>query len=161
MGERRVPARAALRRARASDLASVVALRLEFERITRDSGSLDWAARAAELASLLGPDLAEGRLLCWIAEAGGRAVAQAALRLLGRGEGEILNVFTQAEFRGRGIGSALVALAVSEAASLGLSRLRLQPTEESRGIYERAGFEARGLSMVLDPVPPPSRAPRP
>jgi len=150
MGGGRAGEGAALRRARASDLAAVVALRLDFERITRDSGSLDCGARAGEIAALLGPDLAEGRLLCWIAEAGGGPVAQAALRLLPRGEGELMNVFTRPEFRGRGLGSALVALAVSEAASLGLSRLSLQPTDSSRRIYERAGFVARGERMVMD-----------
>ncbi len=141
---------AAVRRAAASDLEAIVALRMAFERATRDSGSLDEAERRAEIASLLGPDLMAGRLLCWMAEEGGRAVAQAALRILGRGEGELLNVYTEPDCRGRGLGSSLVAAAVGEARSLGLSRLSLQPTEDSRRIYERAGFREAERGMVMD-----------
>jgi GNAT superfamily N-acetyltransferase len=147
-----VPDHFSLRRASAADLASVVGLRIDFERITRDSGSLDEGARRSELESLLGPDIASGRLLAWLAEEGGRAVGQAALRLrpgAGAPEGELLNVYTVPGRRGRGIGGALVALAVAEARRLGLSRLRLRPTEDSRRIYEREGFRAEGRDMVL------------
>jgi ribosomal protein S18 acetylase RimI-like enzyme len=146
----------AIRRAIASDLETIVDLRMAFERITRDSGSLDEASRRAELASLLGTDLAEGRLVCWLAEDGGHAVAQAALRVKRRavaaagGLGELLNVYTDPAYRGRGIGSALVAEAMAEASALGLGRLRLRPTDDSRRIYERAGFRAEGGDMVLD-----------
>jgi ribosomal protein S18 acetylase RimI-like enzyme len=143
-----------VRRVGSSDMDAIVGLRIAFERITRDSGSLDEAGRRAELAALLGPDLAAGRLLCWLAETGGRAVAQAALRRSGRaragGEGEILNVYTDPAYRGRGIGTALAAAAMAEARCLGLRRLRLQPTEDSRRIYERAGFRRAGGHMVCD-----------
>ncbi len=141
------------RRATADDLDAVVGLRLAFEAIQRDSGSLDLEARRAELASLLGPDLASGRLRCWLALEGGRPAGQAALRLgTGRGarEGEILNVYVEPGLRGRGIGSGLVALAIAEARGLGLARLRLQPTPDSRRIYERAGFRGGGRAMTLD-----------
>ena len=142
-----------VRRARGPDIGSIVDLRIAFERVTRDSGSFDEALRRAEIAALLGPDLAAGRLLCWLAETGGRAVAQAALRLPGRscagGEGEILNVYTEPAFRRQGIGAALAAMAFAEARSLGLASLRLQPTEDSRRIYERAGFRWAKGRMFL------------
>jgi GNAT superfamily N-acetyltransferase len=146
----------AIRRAVASDLEAIVGLRLDFERITRDSGSLDETSRRAELSSLLGADLAAGSLVCWLAEDGGRAVAQAALRVkrragaASRGLGELHNVYTDPAYRGRGLGSALVAEAMAEASALGLGRLRLRPTDDSRRIYERAGFRAEGNDMVLD-----------
>src|SRR5208337_2843500 len=145
-----MPTIPAIRRAVASDLEAIVGLRLAFERITRDSGSLDEVSRRAELASLLGADMAEGNLVCWLAEDGGRAVAQAALRVRRRagaaagGLGELLNVYTDPSYRGRGIGSALVAEAVAEASAIGLGRVRLRPTDDSRRIYERAGFRAEG-----------------
>lgn len=151
-------------------------MRIEFERITRDSGSADEVARRSELAALLGPDLASGALIAWIAEAEGLAAGQSALRLTryraengsrefafgeqrlapgpaGRAaalEGELMNVYVRPEFRRRGVGAALVAAAIDEARALGLRRITLQGTEDSRRIYERAGFEGRGGRMVLD-----------
>jgi GNAT superfamily N-acetyltransferase len=151
---RAVPEVVTVRRAGFSDLDAIVGLRIDFERITRDSGSLDETRRRVELRVLLGPDLAAGRLLCWLAEAGGRAVAQSALRRRGRvlegGEGEILNVYTDPAYRGRGIGTVLAGAAIAEARGLGLRRLKLQSTEDSRGIYERAGFRQAGGCMVVD-----------
>jgi GNAT superfamily N-acetyltransferase len=139
----------ALRRAGPADLRAVIDLRIEFERITRDSGSLDEAARRAELQALFGPDLAAARLAIWLAEEGGRAVGQAALREGPRGEGELMSVYTDPGYRRRGIGAALVGLAIDEARARGLERLELQPTDDSRRIYEREGFVAAGRRMVL------------
>jgi GNAT superfamily N-acetyltransferase len=153
----------AFRRAEAADLGAVVELRMSFERITRDSGSMDEPGRRAEVGALLGPDLASGALRCWVAESGGSAVAQASLRVTrssgAAGEGELLNVYTEPAYRGRGIASALVGLAIAEARSLGLGRLRLQATEESRRIYERAGFRRAGRAMVLRLWCPPEQGP--
>jgi ribosomal protein S18 acetylase RimI-like enzyme len=139
-----------VRRAGAADIDAIVALRIDFERITRDSGSMDEGARRAELAGLLGPDLASGRLLCWLAADGDRPVAQAALRLLPGGTGELMNVYVAPAFRRRGLGAALVASAIAEAAERGLARVTLEPTEDSRALYERAGFVAAGRRMTLD-----------
>jgi GNAT superfamily N-acetyltransferase len=137
-------------------------MRIEFERITRDSGSADEAARRSELAALLGPDLASGALIAWIAEAEGRAAGQSALRLAQRRargeagpgaaalEAELMNVFVRPEFRRRGLGEALVAAALEEARAMGVGRITLQGTEDSRRIYERAGFRGRGGRMILD-----------
>jgi ribosomal protein S18 acetylase RimI-like enzyme len=145
-----MPEGISFRRADASDLSAIIELRIEFERITRDSGSLDEDSRRAELATLFGADLTEGRLLCWLAEDGNRAIAQAALRVRPGGTGELLNVYTDPAFRGRGIGSALVGLAIKEARALKLSRITLQPTEDSRRIYVRSGFRIEGRRMILN-----------
>jgi GNAT superfamily N-acetyltransferase len=139
---------ARIRRAGPEDLARIVDLRMQFERITRDSGSLDEPARRAELGSLLGPDLAEGRLLAWIAEAGDRAVGQSGLLLRGA-EAELINVYVEPGSRGCGLGTALVEAAIAEARARSAPAVTLQPTEDSRRIYERAGFRAAGRRMVL------------
>jgi GNAT superfamily N-acetyltransferase len=147
---------ASIRRASPSDLEAIVGLRIDFERITRDSGSMDEEARREELRSLLGPDLASGALAAWIAEAGGRAVGQAGLLIGPRAGGraarrfELLNLYVEPGFRGRGVGTALVEAAIAEAASRGAASIRLQPTEDSRRIYERAGFKLLGRRMILD-----------
>jgi GNAT superfamily N-acetyltransferase len=161
-GGPRGAATASIRAAGPGDLEAIVAMRIEFERITRDSGSMDELSRRAELRGLLGPDLASGRLAAWIAEEGGRAVGQAGLRLgrrdsapapggpaALRGAAELLNVYVEPGFRGRGIGTALVRAAIAEARARGAREVGLQPTEDSRRIYERSGFEAEGDRMVL------------
>ncbi len=159
------PIPALIRRARGSDLAAIAGLRVAFERITRDSGSMDEDDRRKEIEGLLGRDFRRGRLLCWVAEEGGRVVAQAAVRLRGGRArtaagagtaagaslyGELINVYTEPAHRGRGIGSALVGAAISEARVLGLARLVLQATDDSRRIYERAGFSSGGRGMSLE-----------
>jgi GNAT superfamily N-acetyltransferase len=138
----------ALRRAGLRDLGAIVELRIEFERVTRDSGSMDEADRRSELRSLLGPDLASGLLAAWIAEEGGRAVGQAGLLSRGR-VAELLNVYVEPAFRGRGLGTALVEAAIAEARSRGLKKIRLQPTDDGRPIYERSGFVDSGRDMIL------------
>jgi len=125
-------------------------MRIEFERITRDSGSADEAARRAELSVLLGPDLESGALLAWIAWEEGGAAGQAALRRAPAREGELMNVYVRPSFRRRGLGAALVRAALDEARALGLERVTLQPTDDSRRIYERAGFRPEGGRMLLD-----------
>ncbi len=168
----------AIRRAGPGDLGAIVEMRIEFERITRDSGSADEAERAAELAELLGPDLESGALVAWIAEEEGRAVGQAALRLAAAGAGgpsragvpeggeaareaELMNVYVRPAFRRRGLGASLVAAALAEARELGLCRITLQPTEDSRRIYERSGFRPERGRMALDLRNRPRRSFRP
>jgi len=155
---------AAIRRAGSGDLDAIVEMRIEFERITRDSGTMDEAARRAELSALLGPDLESGAFLAWIVEVEGRAVGQAALRLLsgaptpaggGRSradgrEAELMNVYVRPTYRRLGLGTALVAAALGEARARLLDRITLQPTDDSRRIYERAGFRPEGGRMILD-----------
>ena len=139
-----------IRQAGPGDLEAIVSMRIEFERETRDSGSLDEEARRSELRFLFGRDLSCGVLVAWLAEEDGRPVAQVALRLNGD-SGELLNVYTAPAFRRRGLGSALVDMSLAEADKLGLRRVLLQPTEDSRRIYERRGFRggSRSMSLVL------------
>lgn len=148
-----------VRRAGPSDLGAIVRMRIEFERITRDFLAMDEGARRDELKALLGPDLESGALVAWIAEAEDRAIGQAALRAarprgphrLGQErEAELFNVYVEPAFRRRGIGSALVAEALAEVRARGIGRVTLQPTEDSRRIYERAGFRGQGGRMILD-----------
>jgi GNAT superfamily N-acetyltransferase len=157
------PANATCRRATAADVAALVDLRIDFMRIVKDSGLEDEAAWRAELAELFGRDLVGGELFAWVAEEGGRVVAASGLRLLPRGggpperppatpppEGEILNMYTVPSHRRLGLGSELLGLAIAEARARGLSRLRLQPTDDGRPLYLRAGFRDEGRDMVLE-----------
>jgi len=144
---------AEFRRAGPRDVDALVDLRIDFMRIVKDGGLPDEEAWRAELAGLFARDLASGALLAWVAEEEGRVVASCGLALgrpdAAEGEGEILSVYTAGAYRRRGIGAALLRLALGEARARGLRRLRLQPTDDGRPLYERAGFRDEGRDMVL------------
>ncbi|HRY54901.1 MAG TPA: GNAT family N-acetyltransferase [Spirochaetia bacterium] len=142
------------RRAGPADAAALAGLRLEFMRLIKDLGPEEELAWRAELVGLFSSELSSGSLRAWVAVEGGRVVGASGLAVgPGRaapGSGEILNMYTVPELRGRGIGTALLGLALGEARALGLGRLRLQPTDSGRPLYERAGFRDEGRGMVLD-----------
>jgi GNAT superfamily N-acetyltransferase len=145
---------ASYRAAGPEDIGALVDLRIDFMRIVKSIGAEEEAAWRGELRELFAREIRSGALLAWVAVEGGRVVGTSGLALgpdrAGPGAGEILNMYTVPERRGRGIGSALLELALREAEERGLSRLRLQPTDEGRPLYVRAGFRDDGRDMVLD-----------
>jgi GNAT superfamily N-acetyltransferase len=54
--------------------------------------------------------------------------------------GYVGNMFVRENLRNRGIGSALLAAIIGEAAARGYARLVLSPTERAVPFYRRAGF---------------------
>jgi arylformamidase len=152
------------RAAGAGDIGALVDLRIDFTRIVKDSGLADESEQRATLARFFARDLASGALRCWLCLEDGRAVGSSGLRVFGAlsregppGTGEILSVFTAGEYRRRGIGAALLELAIAKARELGLESLRLQPTDDGRPLYERAGFRDQGRDMVLDLASEPTK----
>jgi len=99
-----------------------------------------------------------GEFVAWIAEVGSRVVACSGLvffdrppyprNLLGR-EAHILNMFTSPEWRGRGIGRALLDQIVQVARDRGAKRLWLYTSDGARSLYARAGFTPKGSKMEL------------
>jgi RimJ/RimL family protein N-acetyltransferase len=81
-----------------------------------------------------------------VAEAGGTPVGQLGLQLTGYGVAE-LGMAVAAGFRGRGIGSALLAEAVERARKAGAHKLSLQVWPHNAAaiaLYERFGFQREG-----------------
>ncbi|HYF92592.1 MAG TPA: GNAT family N-acetyltransferase [Symbiobacteriaceae bacterium] len=56
------------------------------------------------------------------------------------GMGGIYNMCTMPEFRGRGVATAIMAAALSEAMARGCTHVGLTPTAMGRPLYERLGF---------------------
>jgi ribosomal protein S18 acetylase RimI-like enzyme len=75
----------------------------------------------------------------WIAYLGGAPVAAAAL-FIGAGVAGIYNVCTVPEARGRGIGSAVTAVAIDAAVADGLDLAVLGASDMGYSVYERLGF---------------------
>lgn len=149
------------RRAERLDVGALVEFRIDLARLVKDCGIEDEAGLRSELVARFARDLASGELAAWVCLDAGRIVATSALARpegerrraefgLGPGEGLVLNVYTRPAYRRRGIATELLSLAVAEARATGLSRLRLQPTGDSRRVYERAGFRGNDEEMTLD-----------
>ncbi|WP_199776926.1 GNAT family N-acetyltransferase [Deinococcus sp. NW-56] len=107
-----------------------------------------WVAGAVERGLYLG-FLAEGEE--------GRVVAGAGLTLLEWGptrgdpqpwRGRIVNVWTDPDFRRRGLARELVTRCVEAARERGVTRLSLGTTEAGRALYGALGFRASDTEMV-------------
>lgn len=82
----------------------------------------------------------------WVAEVEGQAVACAGL-ILREEEGEIEPVIVSAQYRGKGIGTALVQHVAEQAKRLGVRFLSIRPVarnEEAIRLFVRLGFNLVG-----------------
>ncbi|MPY66729.1 GNAT family N-acetyltransferase [Deinococcus sp. SDU3-2] len=95
--------------------------------------------------------------LGFLAEHGGRVVAGAGLTLLEWGptrgdpqpwRGRIVNVWTDPDFRRRGLARELVTCCMEVARERGVTHLSLGTTEAGRALYEALGFRTSGTEMV-------------
>jgi GNAT superfamily N-acetyltransferase len=100
-------------------------------------------------ADTVGAGLRDGRWTAWVAEAGGQIVSHVFVGLIEkiprptrepRFIGYVTNVYTRPGFRGRGIGSRLLGAVTEWARDHDVELLVVWPSEESLGLYERAGF---------------------
>lgn len=96
----------------------------------------------------------------WIADgAGAEPVAALTLlfrarmpspKALGIREGYVTGVYTAPAWRGRGLASDLMDLALAEARRRGVTRVRLSTSEAGRRVYAARGFVPRNDAMELD-----------
>ena len=100
-----------------------------------------------------------GSCWAWLAETAQEPIGSTALLVFPRlpspesavlFEGYLLNVYTVAEWRRRGVAQALVAAAVARARELGLARVRLHTSPEGEPLYGAAGFRFRDDEMELE-----------
>jgi GNAT superfamily N-acetyltransferase len=127
----------AIRVAGTGDVDALAALRAERE-------DPEFAARLADWLA------AEGdRRTTWLAAVADEPVGMASMleyRRMPRPDrldsrwGYVGNMYVRAEFRNRGIGSALLAAVIAAADDRGYARLVLSPSPEALPLYRRAGF---------------------
>jgi GNAT superfamily N-acetyltransferase len=99
-----------------------------------DASTTAWLAAHHRLGVEAWPPLRN-----WIANLDGEAVAAAAL-FVGAGVAGIYNVCTVPEARGRGIGSAVTAVALDAAVAQGLELAVLGSSDMGYPVYRRLGF---------------------
>jgi len=92
----------------------------------------------------------------WIVEVGGVAAGRLILITAGD-ELRVVDIGLLPPFRGRGVGTALIAHAVGEAARRGLTRigLHVEPGNPARRLYLRLGFVPRGLAGAYEKMERP------
>lgn len=140
-----------LRLATEADTGELARLRWDFSPDEVAASGQSFAEFEAAFRAFWLNALASGNWAAWVAEESGRLVATLWVQVIhkvprpGRFAGHnrygyVTNVYTEPEFRGRGIGSQLLARTIAWAGSEELEFLVLWPSEESVSFYERAGF---------------------
>lgn len=62
----------------------------------------------------------------------------------------LMNVYTRADYRRRGISKKMVEILIDEAKENGVTEISLDATEMGRQLYESLGFKASDSCMVMD-----------
>ena len=62
----------------------------------------------------------------------------------------LMNVYTRADYRRRGISKKMVEILIDEAKENGVTEISLDATEMGRPLYESLGFKASDSCMVMD-----------
>jgi GNAT superfamily N-acetyltransferase len=96
----------------------------------------------------------------WVADLNGEIIAMSGLTLYVLPPNDwcpsgksayIGNMYTLPDFRGQGIGSKLLILAMEAAKEMGSERILLNATDMGRPIYEKYGFENSTTAMAHYP----------
>lgn len=139
-----------IRRAVAGDAAVIAhqraAMFRDLGRTSDDEAALIEAETRRQMSELL----ASGEYLAWLVEGDGRVVAGGGVmlrRLLprpgnpqGAEEAYILNVYTESEYRRRGVARQLMAAIIAWCRERQCARVTLHPSTDGRALYESLGF---------------------
>jgi GNAT superfamily N-acetyltransferase len=157
--ERRVGMEIRIRPAGMDDLPVLLAQR---RGMFRDMGDPEGPAMQAMLESaepFLRARLADGRCRAWLAESSGRIVAGGVIDLVAWIPGYadpspvrpyLHNVYTEPEFRRRGIARMLVETILRWCRAQGYRSVTLHASEHGRGLYHSLGFaDTNEMRLVL------------
>ena len=143
------------RKAEARDIPQLVALR---KRQLLDEGMEPDGDLADALRDYFAAGLADGSYVCWVAEAGGEIVATGGVCLYtlpptdrnptGR-TAYIVCMYTQPDYRRRGLATRLLGRVLDEARARGCAVARLHASAQGRALYESLGFTASTGYMAL------------
>ena len=132
------------------DISELVRLRIAY--IIDDFGSISEYERQCLEEQLPGYfDRRLGKeLIAFVARAEGRLIATAYLLIIEKPanpsflnglDGEVLSVYTETEYRGKGICTQLMKNLIEYARENKLCRIDLKATDEGYPVYKKAGFE--------------------
>jgi GNAT superfamily N-acetyltransferase len=149
-----------IRLATLDDVDELVRLRLDFlvEVGNLKAGDDDGGELGAAMREYLVRKLPAGGFLAWVAESGGAIVATSGVTIFERPpnganpsglEAYLSNMYTLPDWRGRGLGTALVATIVAHLKATRVRRVWLHATEQGRPVYAKAGFVHGESDMEL------------
>lgn len=146
-----------IRKAGVEDMDDLIRLRFALLRTTRGVEKLqDEEALAEATRRYFAQEIPAGRFHAWVGVAEGRVVACSGLVPFSRPpmpgtlaslEAYILNMYTEPQWRGRGIARALFLELVRVSRELGVGRLLLHATADGRPLYESVGFAPNATAM--------------
>jgi GNAT superfamily N-acetyltransferase len=108
------------------------------------------SAMCAAMSRYLSQALPGGEYHGWVAEAGATVIASGGLvihhlppspRNMDGREGYIMNIYTEPEWRRKGVATVIVSAILDYLRSLGVPVATLHATQDGRPVYERLGFE--------------------
>jgi GNAT superfamily N-acetyltransferase len=147
-----------LRFAQFQDTAELVSLRLALLREVHSLSDVAPSELTAALYAYFERTLATRSGTTVVAESGGHLIACGSLNpmqrlpsprnLLGT-DAYLTNMYTVPEWRGRGVGTAIVQRLISEARQQNAKRILLQATDAGRPVYRACGFQAKPDAMEL------------
>lgn len=148
------------RKAEFSDIAELLKLRIEFLSIV--NAGIDCPENFEKiLHAYYNESIKNGSFVTWLAcdGEGERIVGSSGIcfylvppsykNLRGK-NAYIMNVYTKEPYRGQGIATHLLDLAVKEAGQRGYNKIYLHATAEGQPIYKKYGFKDTGDEMVYD-----------
>lgn len=150
-----------IRLATLDDIDALVRLRLVFlEEVGNLSVDTDWRELGEAFGEYLRRKMPTGEFLAFIAESveTGEIVATSGLTFFERPpngtnpaglEAYLSNMYTVSDWRGKGLGTALVAAIVDYVKETPARRIWLHATEQGKPVYEKAGFADCQMEMEL------------
>ena len=115
-----------------------------------------------ELSRFFEKKMADGSLVEWLLEENGKIIATAAILFVefpptytnqAGIKGYITNMYTDPDYRGKGIASAMLHKLTDEAKKRGVRHILLHASNHGKPVYERFGFTKtdRFMELNLDP----------
>ncbi|MBD2844816.1 GNAT family N-acetyltransferase [Paenibacillus sp. IB182496] len=149
-----------IRWAEESDIEALILMRWEFTVEDKPETRDEFELFATECRAFLKEAIHGGRWLIWVADQDGLLAAHVYVQLVdkvprpGRTTypyGYLTNVYTDPDFRSRGIGGYLVEAVKQWAKENHIEFLVVWPSKRARDFYARHGFEPAGEAMELHP----------
>ncbi len=143
------------RKATVDDIPALIKLR---ERQLIDEGATEITDIDERLRDYFASSLSDGSFVSWVMEEGGEIIATSGVCFyalppnFANPSGKvayITNMYTKDEYRGKGIATELLGMALDEARARGYTLARLHASSLGRSIYAKAGFTASEGYMSL------------
>ena len=140
-----------VRLATVADIDQLVPLRVLMQKEVNPQVSMgDELAFSEATRKYLVEVLPRGTAICCVAEFAGQIVSNAFLLVIDKAPslnsrkgriGYVSNVYTLPEFRGKGVGTAVMEELKRQAVLAGMSKVMLNSTEAGSSVYARVGFK--------------------